>query len=88
MKNLDDAAIDYIEKFIKNDLMAILDKQANKNTNEEITNNEMFYGKIFASNPGSFQFSLGEKYQLKEIAAHVTTMINSEGITYFGKKNK
>lgn len=77
MKNLDDAAIDYIEKFIKNELMAILEKQANKNTNEEITNNEMFYGKIFASNPGSFQFSLGEKYQLKEIAGYVLGVITN-----------
>lgn len=87
MKNLDEAALDYVETFVKNDLTAILEEKR-KNANEETTNNEMFFGKTYSSSPESFKFSLGEKYQLKEIAAFVTKIIGSEGIAYFGDMKK
>lgn len=81
VRNVDDTVINSIEEYIKTDLPAILEEHC-------ITlDKAIFFGNIYKPDPIKFKFSLGERIQLKEIAAAVETMLASDGIDKF-KENK
>lgn len=86
IKNIDDAVIDHVETFIKNDLIERLEKFSVNITDEsQIT---MFFSYLFKDNPKSFQFSLGEKIQIREIAEYAARKFNINGARYFCDKKK
>lgn len=43
----------------------------------------MFFGNIYANNPSSFKFSLGERVLISEIVLFVTKTIDEHGVKYF-----
>lgn len=82
---IDDEIIKCTEHFIRSELLPILQNVAGKNGQElDSKGMELFYGQSFASRPGEFKFTLGEKILITQIMQHVA----QKGFKYFavGKK--
>lgn len=80
MKNIDDSIIDSLEVFVKTKILALIAKDeaaANLDTS-------MFFGKFHDEK--SFEISLGERVQLKEVAQFTSRIFETDGPLYFADK--
>lgn len=83
-KTADDDIINKVEQFIKNDLCSTLTKLG---VSLEPNMNSIFFGKMYECNPADFQFLLGERKQIDEMAKHVqhTSSSDNQGVHLFYK---
>lgn len=68
-KEISDQHIDAVEKLIRYDISKLV----------EIKNPEEIYGRIFAKDPENFVFLPGERVLIKELVAHVKSIVNQNG---------
>ncbi|XP_055308274.1 uncharacterized protein LOC129572356 [Sitodiplosis mosellana] len=68
-KEISDQHIDDLEKFIRYDIAKLV----------EIKNPEEFYGRIFAKDHEKFIFLPGERVLIKELVAHVKSIVDQNG---------
>lgn len=90
-KRVDEDTITHVESFIKNKLDGFLDQCDDPQT----VYKEDFYGNIFAADPSSFKFSLGDRIRIMEVASFVKRKVDGingrkplSGIKFFGKAKR
>lgn len=76
--------IDALQEAIRNEISTKINKIPTETLKLD---KSMFFGE-FESNPESFQFSLGERIQLKEVAAFAKEKFEIHGPSYFSDKKK
>lgn len=70
-KRVDDLVINQVENFVRGDLPEII-LHWKKSEKGKLLKDTDYFGDIYASNPKSFKFVLGDLIQIKELVKHVT----------------
>lgn len=78
LKNIDDSAINDMEKFIREDVSNLIPIDSAK---------EDFFGP-FARNPKRFVFLPGHRHLIRELSSHVKKVVDRNGLKYFNTSNK
>lgn len=83
IKNIDDALINNLEKYINDEVLEKIIKFEKKT--KLILDRKMFFGD-HADEPNSFKITAGEREQLKEVALFAKEKFEKRGSSYFSKK--
>lgn len=93
-KKIDNEQINYVENFIKTEMLDILSKDANDSFGgdcDAIIDHEIMvqhFGKRFSSCPSKFKFESGDRILIKELVQHVKKESDCCGILRFRIKKK
>lgn len=80
IRSIDDDVIDKIEAYIRTDLIEIVNRL--KNQTDSTIYEEDFFGNVQLSSPSTFKFSIGERLQLKNIAAFINEIADDKNPKY------
>lgn len=78
-KNVNNSIIDQVENFIRMELPRIISQWKTSGKTKSI-NVEDYFGNIYASDPNSFKFVVGDRMQIMELANHVKKTIGTNPI--------
>lgn len=86
---MDDDIINQAENFIANNVSDIVHNWQTKTPNLNI-DKTAFFGVMYEDNSRDFKFSIGDKLQIRALAAHVKNIVgeNNEGISHFAPVDK
>lgn len=71
--DIGDEEIDYVQNFMKTKALKFISQ------NKKLID---YYGVFFSDTPADFEFTLGERHQIKQASKHVRAMIQGKGIEY------